>query len=46
LWTSVIWLVPGMLVGAWFGSRLAIALPGAVLKWTVAGYCGLVGLQM
>jgi len=46
LWPSVAWLVPGMLIGAWFGSRLAISLPGTVLKWTVAGYCGLVGVQM
>jgi len=46
LWPTVCWLAPGMLVGAWLGSRLAIALPGTALKWTVAGYCGLVGLQM
>jgi len=46
LWPSVAWLVPGMLIGAWFGSGWAIALPGAMLKWMVAGYCGLVGAQM
>jgi len=46
LWPSVAWLVPGMLVGAWFGSGWAIALSAATLKWVVAGYCGLVGLQM
>jgi len=46
LWPSVIWLVPGMLVGAWCASAFAISLPGQVLRWGVAGYCGLVGLQI
>jgi len=46
LWPGVAWLVPGMLAGAWLGSGWAMALPGTVLKWMVAGYCGLVGLQM
>jgi len=46
LWPSVVWLAPGMLAGAWFGSGLAMALPGVTLKWTVAGFCALVGLQM
>jgi len=45
-WRSVVWLVPGMLAGAWFGSRFAIALPGAVLKTCVVGYCFVVGVQM
>src|SRR5690606_1402165 len=39
LWPTVAWLVPGILVGAWFGSRFAIALDGDVLKWYVAVYC-------
>jgi len=46
LWPTVRWLAPGMLVGAWLGSHLAMVLPGALLKWAVAGYCGVVGLQM
>src|SRR5690554_2208700 len=46
LWPSVAWLVPGILVGAWLGSRFAIALDGQVLKWCVAGYCILVSAQM
>jgi len=46
LWPSVAWLVPGMLAGAWFGSGLAITLSGTILKWIIASYCGLVGLQM
>jgi len=46
LWPSAAWLVPGLLAGAWFGSGLAMALSGTVLRWVIAGYCGLVGLQM
>ena len=46
LWPTVAWLVPGILVGAWFGSRFAIALDGDVLKWCVAVYCILVSIQM
>lgn len=46
LWPSVAWLVPGIVLGAWFGSRFAIALDGDVLKWCVAGYCLLVSVQM
>jgi len=46
LWPTVAWMVPGILVGAWLGSRFAIALDGDVLKWCVAGYCFLVGAQM
>ena len=46
LWASVAWLVPGMLLGAWLGSRFAIGLDGAVLKWCVAGYCLLIAAQM
>ena len=46
LWSTVAWLVPGVLVGAWFGSRFAIGLDGEVLKWCVAGYCFVVGTQM
>ena len=46
LWPSVAWLVPGMLLGAWFGSRFAIALEGDVLKWCVAAYCILISAQM
>lgn len=46
LWPSVAWLVPGMLLGAWFGSRFAIALEGDVLKWCVVAYCILISAQM
>lgn len=46
LWPSVAWLVPGMLVGAWLGARLAISLDGEVLKWCVAVYCFVISVQM
>ena len=46
LWPTVAWMVPGVLVGGWLGSRFAIALDGNVLRWCVAGYCGLVAAQM
>ena len=46
LWPTVGWMVPGVLVGGWLGSRFAIALDGDVLRWCVAGYCGLVAAQM
>ncbi|WP_407353045.1 sulfite exporter TauE/SafE family protein [Luteimonas sp. R10] len=46
LWPTVAWMVPGVLVGGWLGSRFAIALDGEVLKWCVAIYCFLVGAQM
>ncbi len=46
LWPTVAWLVPGVLLGGWLGSRFAIALDGDVLRWCVAGYCFLVAAQM
>ena len=46
LWPSVAWLVPGVMVGAWLGSRFAIGLDGAVLRWAFVGYCLLIAAQM
>ncbi|MDH5824601.1 sulfite exporter TauE/SafE family protein [Luteimonas sp. RD2P54] len=46
LWPTVAWMVPGVLLGGWLGSRFAIALDGDVLKWCVAIYCFVVGAQM
>ena len=46
LWPTVAWLVPGVLLGGWLGSRLAIGLDGDVLRWCVAGYCFIVAAQM
>ncbi|MFC4728357.1 sulfite exporter TauE/SafE family protein [Coralloluteibacterium thermophilus] len=46
LWRTVGALVPGLLLGAWFGSLFATALPGAALRWIVAGYCVLAAAQL
>jgi uncharacterized membrane protein YfcA len=46
LWASVAWLLPGLLVGAWLGSRLATRLSGEALRFGVAGFCLLMALQL
>lgn len=46
LWPTVAWMAPGLVLGGWFGSLLAVALDGAVLKWGVIGYCLLAAAQM
>ncbi|QIL21675.1 sulfite exporter TauE/SafE family protein [Thermomonas sp. HDW16] len=46
LWPTVAWLVPGVLLGGWLGSRVAIGLSGDVLRWCVAIYCFIVAAQM
>jgi uncharacterized membrane protein YfcA len=46
LWPTVRWMVPGVLLGGWLGSRVAIGLEGDVLRWCVASYCLIVATQM
>ena len=46
LWRTVAWMVPGLLLGTWLGSAVAIALDGDVLRWCVAGYCLLAAAQL
>ncbi len=46
LWPSVWTLLPGLLIGGWFGSLLATHLSGEVLRWGVAIYCFLAGAQL
>jgi uncharacterized membrane protein YfcA len=46
LWPTVAWMVPGLLLGGWLGSFLAVALSGEALRWCVAVYCFLVAAQM
>ena len=46
LWPTVAWMVPGVLLGGWLGSRLAIHLSGDVLRWCVASYCFIVAARM
>lgn len=46
LWPTAAWMVPGLLLGGWLGSRLAIGLEGDTLRWCVAIYCLVVAAQM
>ena len=46
MWPTVMWMVPGLLIGGWFGSGFAVHLDGHVLRWIVAGYCFLIAVQM
>jgi uncharacterized protein len=45
-WSSVRWLVPGLLLGGLLGSAVAVALSGEVLRYMVAGYCLLAAAQL
>lgn len=46
LWPTVAWLVPGLLLGGWLGSGLAVRLDGEWLRLLIAGYCALAAMQM
>jgi len=46
LWPTVAWMVPGLLVGGWFGSALAVHIDDGALRWIVAGYCFLAAAQL
>jgi uncharacterized membrane protein YfcA len=46
LWPTVCWMVPGLLVGGWLGSGIAVRIDGDVLRWIVAGYCLLAAAQL
>ena len=46
LWPTVAWMVPGLLLGGWLGSGLAVRIDGQVLRYTVAGYCFLAAAQL
>jgi uncharacterized membrane protein YfcA len=46
MWPTVAWMVPGLLLGGWLGSGLAVYLDDAVLRWVVAIYCLIAGAQM
>lgn len=45
-WPTAAWLLPGLLVGAWLGSRLATRLDGDFLRWFVVAYCVIAALQL
>ena len=46
LWPTVGWLLPGMLLGGWLGSGLAIYFTSNTLRWLVAGYCVIAATQL
>jgi uncharacterized protein len=46
LWRSVAWLVPGVLIGGWFGAAFATTLGGDTLRFGVAAFCFLAALQL
>lgn len=46
MWPTVVWMVPGLLLGGWLGSDLAVYLDDDVLRWVVASYCFIAGAQM
>lgn len=46
LWPTVAWMVPGVLLGGWLGSLVAVRLDGNVLRWCVAGYCFIAAAQL
>jgi uncharacterized membrane protein YfcA len=46
LWPTVAWMVPGLLLGGWLGSGVAVRIDGDVLRLVVAGYCLLAAAQL
>ena len=46
LWPTVCWMVPGLLVGGWLGSDVAVHIDGDALRWIVAVYCVLAAAQL
>lgn len=46
LWPTVAWMVPGLLLGGWLGSGLAVRIDGDTLRYLVAGYCLLAAAQL
>lgn len=46
LWPTVRWMVPGLLIGGWLGSGIAVRIEGDVLRWIVAGYCVIAAAQL
>ncbi len=46
LWPTVRWMVPGLLLGGWLGSGVAVRIDGDALRWIVAFYCLLAAAQL
>ena len=43
---TVKWMIPGLLLGGWLGSGVAVKLGDQTLRWIVAGYCLIAAAQM
>lgn len=46
LWPTVAWMVPGLLIGGWLGSGIAVRVDDDALRYIVAGYCFLAAMQL
>ena len=46
LWPTVKWMIPGLLLGGWLGSGVAVKLGDQTLRWIVAAYCLIAAAQM
>lgn len=46
LWPTVAWMVPGLLIGGWFGSMIAVRIDDDLLRYIVAGYCLIAAAQL
>lgn len=46
VWPTVAWMAPGLVLGAWLGSWVAVGLAGDVLRWFVVAYCVIAALQL
>lgn len=46
LWPTVRAMVPGLLVGGWLGTLVAVRLDGGALRFVVAGYCFIAAMQL
>lgn len=46
LWPTVRAMVPGLLLGGWLGTLVAVRLEGEALRVLVAGYCLVAALQL
>jgi uncharacterized protein len=46
LWPTVRWMVPGLLLGGWLGSGVAVRIDGDALRWIVAAYCLVAAAQL
>lgn len=46
MWSTVAWMVPGLLLGGLLGSGVAVRVPGDLLRLGVAGYCMVAAAQL